>query len=364
MSQTADALFHRCSEFSRRLRRFLASKSRMREMEYSVETTSGLRAKWFGRGATLAELHVPDESGKLADVVLGFDREDEYASAGNQHFGATTGRYANRIARGQFSIDGREYRLAVNNGPNHLHGGVKRSLDKVDWDAEPLADERGKGVRFTYTSPDGEESFPGALAVTVDYLLTDDNGLHIEYAATTDAPTPVNLTNHSYFNLAGHGSGSVMNHLLRIDADAYTPTDEHLIPTGEIRSLDSTPLDFRETQPLGARLDQLTDSQADGYDLNYVLNGSPGTVREIASLYDPASGRIMRVHTDQPGVQLYTGNGLHGQVGKQGRKYEKHSAMCLETQHYPDSPNQPSFPSTILRPGQTYRHVCVYQFGN
>lgn len=329
-------------------------------MQYTTTNNHGTVAKWIARGATLTELHVPDANGKLADVVLGFDDPEHYASSDNQHFGCTTGRYANRIAGGKFSLDGVEYQLAVNNGPNHLHGGVERSLDKVEWQAEPLAN----GVCFTYTSPDGEEGFPGQLTLEVVYTLDDNNALRIEYTATTDKPTIVNLTNHSYFNLSGHGSGSILDHELTLDADRYTPTDDTSIPTGELRDVAGTPFDFQERQPIGARIDELTSTHTEGYDHNYVLNGETGTVRKIAEVFDPKSKRILEVSTDQPGVQLYTGNFLAGQTGKNGMTYPGHSAFCFETQHFPDSPNQPSFPSTVLRPGETYRHVCVYAFRN
>jgi aldose 1-epimerase len=323
-------------------------------MTLSAKNSSGMSAKWITRGATLAELHVPDRDGKLADVVLGFDDVAGYQSGDNQHFGCTTGRYANRIKGGKFTLDGVEYQLAVNNGPNHLHGGPKQALDKVDWQAESLSD----GVRFTYTSPAGEESFPGTVTIAVTYTLTNDNALEIHYEARTDAPTILNLTNHSYFNLAGHGGGSILDHELWIDADRYTPVDETQIPTGELATVGGTPLDFRRRCRVGDRIDELPG----GYDHNYVLDDSKGQVRKIAEVYEPVSGRVLWVATDQPGVQLYTGNGLRGQTGKQGKTYPKHSALCLETQHYPDSPNQPNFPPTVLRPGETYRHTCVYGF--
>lgn len=328
-------------------------------MKLTVTNKNGVRASWFSRGGTLAELHVPDAAGELADVVLGFDEEADYETGANQHFGCITGRYANRIAKGQFTLDGQSYQLAVNHGPHHLHGGGERSLDRVDWAATKIETDQGSGVRFEYTSPDGEENYPGTLACVVTYVLTDDNGIHIEYFARTDAPTPVNLTNHSYFNLSGHGAETVLDHLLRIDADRYTVTDELLIPTGEIASVDNTPLDFRTMQLLGARLADVPG----GYDHNYVLNGPAGDLREVAKLVDPHSGRTMTVSTDQPGMQLYIASGLGGQAGKLGKTYQKHSAVCLETQHFPDSPNRPEFPSTILRPGESYRHVCIYKFG-
>jgi len=329
-------------------------------MEFTASNAHGLSAKWISRGATLAELHVPDRDGNLADVVLGFDDEAGYQSGDNQHFGCTTGRCANRIRDGRFTLDGVEYQLAQNLGTNHLHGGSERSLDKVEWSGESLGE--GAGVKFTYASPDGEESYPGTLDLTVTYRLTEQNGVRIDYEATTDRPTIVNLTNHSYFNLAGHGAGSILDHELWLDAERYTLSDETLLPTGELAEVASTPFDFRTTQSIGARIDELVETPAGGYDHNYVLDGEIGTLRKIAQVRDPLSGRVMTVETDQPAVQLYTGNGLRGQTGKQGRTYPRHSAFCLETQHYPDSPNQPEFPSIVLRPGEIYRHVCVYSF--
>ncbi|NOZ41126.1 MAG: galactose mutarotase [Planctomycetes bacterium] len=327
-------------------------------MQYTATNRHGMTAKWIARGATLTELHVPDREGQLADVVLGFDNLAGYESGDNQHFGCTTGRYANRIKAGKFTLDGVDYQLATNQGPNHLHGGSERGLDKVTWDAEPLEN----GVRFTYRSPDGEENFPGNLDVEVTYTLDDENGLRIAYQATTDKPTIINLTNHSYFNLAGHGSGSVLDHEVWIDADRTTFVDDEAIPTGELVDVTGTPFDFRKRQRLGDRIGELTSTPAGGYDHNYVVNDFSGTLKKIAEVVDPHSGRMMEVATDQPGVQLYTGNGLRGQVGKNGQTYASQSAVCFETQHFPDSPNQPNFPTTVLRPGETYRHVCVYAF--
>lgn len=315
-------------------------------------------AKWIARGATLTELHVPDRDGQLADVVLGFDDVAGYESGDNQHFGCATGRYANRIRLGKFTLDGVDYQLATNNGPNHLHGGPERGIDKVLWDAEAV----NSGVRFTYSSPDGEEGFPGKLDLEVVYTLDDENALRIEYTATTDKPTIINLTNHSYFNLSGHGSGSVLDHEVWIDADRYTVVDDEAIPTGELADVTGTPFDFRTRQTLGSRIEQL----AGGYDHNFVINheGPKRKFKKVAELADPTSGRVMHVSTCEPGVQLYTGNGLGGQTGKQGKTYAPRSAVCFETQHFPDSPNQPTFPSTVLWPGETYRHVCVYSFSN
>jgi aldose 1-epimerase len=325
-------------------------------MQYSTTNKNGMIAKWINRGATLTELHVPDSSGQLADVVLGFDDVAGYASGANQHFGCTTGRSANRIRDGRFTLDGVDYQLAKNQGPDHLHGGPERALDKVDWTAEPLAN----GIRFTYLSPDGEENYPGNLAVEVVYTLDDANALRIEYQATTDKPTLVNLTNHSYFNLSGHGSGSVLDHEARIDADQITAVDARSIPTGEFTDVTGTAFDLRKRQALSARIDEI----AGGYDHNFVINQADGQVRKVAELYDPRSGRSLEVSTDQPGVQIYTGNGLSGQTGKQGQTYAHQSAVCFETQKFPDAPNHPHFPSTVLRPGETYRHVCVYGFSS
>lgn len=330
------------------------------KMEFTATNSHGTTAKWISRGATLAELHVPDKDGNLTDVVLGFDDEATYETKANQHFGCTTGRYANRIARGKFELDGTEYQLAINIPPNHLHGGPNEALDKVQWQGEPLAD--GNGVKFTYISPDGQESFPGTLNLEVTYTLSDENAVRIEYSATTDKPTIINLTNHSYFNLAGHGEGNVFDHVVWIDADRYTLTDSASIPTGELANVDGTPFDFRTPRKIGSRIEELIETHTNGYDHNYVLNGKAGSVRKIAEVHEPSSGRVMTVETDQPGVQLYTGNFLAGQTGKSGKTYPGHSAFCLETQHFPDSPNHPEFPSTVLRPGETYRHVCVYGF--
>ena len=327
-------------------------------MQYVATNANGITAKWIARGATLTELHVPDRHGELADVVLGFDNVAGYESGANQHFGCTTGRYANRICGGKFSLDGTQYQLAVNNGPNHLHGGPERGLDKVDWHAEHLEG----GVRFTYTSPAGEEAYPGTLSSVVNYTLTDRGALEIAYSATTDQPTIINLTNHTYFNLSGHGSGSILDHEVCIHADHYTPTDQHGIPTGELAEVAGTPFDFRRRKRVGQDFSAVAATAAGGYDHNYAVRGQAGRVAKIAEVFDAASGRVMYVSTDQPGIQFYTGNGLHGQVGKRAQTYAAQSALCLETQHFPDSPNQPNFPSTVLRPGETYRHVCIYAF--
>ncbi|MFG0336235.1 MAG: aldose epimerase family protein [Maioricimonas sp. JB049] len=327
---------------------------------YTLSNGNGVVAKLMTRGATLTELHVPDKEGNVADVVLGFDSVAGYESEANQYFGCTTGRVANRIAQGKFTLGGEEYSLAVNNGPNHLHGGTERSLDKVVWAAKTVKTKFGDGVRFTYVSPDGEEGYPGKLRVTVTYTLSSDNDLRISYTASTDQATPVNLTNHSYFNLAGHGSDTVLGHRLKINADRYTPTDDTLIPTGELAAVEGTPLDFRKMKRIGKEIEQLVDTAALGYDHNYVLNGEAGKLRLAARLKDPESGRVLIVRTTEPGIQFYSGNFLHGQTGKGGKEYPLRSAVCLETQHFPNSVNEPDFPSVILKPGEKYRHVCSY----
>jgi aldose 1-epimerase len=312
-------------------------------------------------GAILASIRTPDRSGRLADIVLGFDTLDGYLTR-NRYFGAVVGRFANRIARGRFSLDGQAVQLATNKGGHHLHGGV-RGFDKVIWSGERVDRGGAVGVVFTYTSPDGEEGYPGTLRATVAYTLTSDNALAIDYTAATDKTTIVNLTNHSYFNLAGEGSGDVLRHEVTLHADRFTPVDDAMIPTGELLPVDGTPFDFRTPTALGARIDA-DDPQlriAGGYDHNFVLNGAG--LRPVARVVDPASGRTLRVETTEPGVQLYTGNKLRGEVGKQGHVYAPRAAFCLETQHFPDSPNHPEFPSTTLRPGETYRSRTVFTFG-
>jgi aldose 1-epimerase len=325
---------------------------------FTLKNANGMIAKVMTRGATLTELHVPDKKGKTADVVLGFDNVAGYESDDNQYFGCTTGRVANRIAKGTFTLEGKEYKLAVNNGPNHLHGGTKKSLDKVVWKAKKV----DGGVRFTYSSPDGEEGFPGKLDSTVTYTLNDKNELTIDYEAITDKPTPVNLTNHTYFNLAGAGAETILDHELTVFADKYTPTDDNLIPTGKIAPVEGTPLDFNKSTKIGARIDKLVDTPYIGYDHNFIIRKGEKALAPTAKLRDPASGRVMTVQTTEPAVQIYSGNFLKGQKGKGGKVYPKRSAVCLETQHYPDSVNHKEFPSTILEPGKTYKHTTVFTF--
>jgi aldose 1-epimerase len=322
----------------------------------------GLEIDVSDYGATLVAVRTPDRAGFLGDVVLGFDDVRGYESPANQYFGCTTGRVCNRIANGRFTLDGYTYQLATNNGPHHLHGGATRSFDKVFWQGEVVAGEGGaQGVRFRYRSKDGEEGYPGDLDVEVTYWLLPGPAMKVITRATTDRRTPVNVTNHAYWNLAGAGAPTVLEHVLRIDADRYTPTDDTLIPTGAIASARNGPLDFTKPLALGVRLPELIDSPAKGFDHNYVLRGDG--MREVAELRDPSSGRWLKIATTEPGLQLYSGNFLHGQIGKGGRAYAQRSAVCLETQHFPDSVNQLAFPSTILEPGQQYETTTEWRFG-
>lgn len=329
---------------------------------FTLQNGNGVTARLITLGATLVEMHVPDRDGRTADVTLGFDDVAGYQSERNQHFGCTVGRVANRIAGGRFSLDGITYRLATNNGPNHLHGGVKHSLDKIVWDATSRLSSRGPAVIFTCSSPDGEEGYPGNLDCQVTCTLTGKDELVFEYRAATDRATPVNLTNHAYWNLAGAGSETVLDHELEVEASAYTPTDENLIPTGEIAPVEGTPLDFLSPIVLGERITQLERTPACGLDHNFVLNNSGSVPVPAARLKHPASGRVMEVDTTEPGIQVYSGNFLEGQKGKGGGRYPRMSALCLETQHFPDSVNQPNFPSVVLQPGEMYRQTTVYRF--
>ncbi len=330
--------------------------------EYILKNRNGLTVSIISRGATIRQILAQDRDGKVADIVNGFDDVAGYEGEDNQYFGCTTGRVCNRIAEGKFTLEGKEYTLAINNEPNHLHGGVKRSLDKVVWKGQVIEPRKGVGATFSYTSPDGEEGYPGNLKITVRYVLTDDNKLSIRYSATTDAATPVNLTNHAYFNLAGAGSPTVLDHELQLEADKYTPTDDTLIPTGKLADVEGTVLDFRKSTRIGDRIEELTDTAALGYDHNYVLRYQTGKNALAATLKDPSSGRVLKVYTQEPGIQFYSGNFLKGQTGKGGKEYAHRAALCLEDQHYPDSVNQPGFPSTILKPGDKYTKMTVYEF--
>jgi aldose 1-epimerase len=317
-----------------------------------------IEARILTLGGVVASLRAPDRKGHSADIVLGYDSLDGYAND-KSYFGGIIGRYANRIAAGAFTLDGKKYSLPKNNGENSLHGGT-RGFDKVVWKAKPIE----HGVELTYVSPDGDQGYPGKLTATVRYTLRDKT-LRIEYSATTDAPTVVNLTNHSYFNLAGEGRGTILDHQLKLNASRYTPVDKTLIPTGELPSVAGTPFDFRQLTAIGQRIN--ADNQqlrfGLGYDHNWVLDAAPGKLAEAAELYDPASGRVLQVYTTEPGIQFYSGNFLDGTItGKGGKKYAHRSALCLETQHFPDSPNQQKFPSTVLQPGQRYHSVTEFRF--
>ena len=295
--------------------------------------------------------------------MLGYDSLADYQKA-TSYFGALIGRYGNRIAKGKFSIDGKEYKLAVNNGVNHLHGGLK-GFDKVIWTASPSIQADGAHLDLTYLSRDGEEGYPGNLNVKVDYVLTENNELKIVYSATTDRPTVVNLTHHSYFNLAGAGQGTILDHQLTLNADRFTPTDSGSIPIGELRSVKGTPFDFTKATAIGARIDQADEQLkfGNGYDHNFVLNKKNGDLSLAATVYESTSGRVMEVFTTEPGVQFYTGNFLDGSIkGKSGQSYPRRSGFCLEAQHFPDSPNQTRFPSTVLRPGKIYTQTSIYKF--
>jgi aldose 1-epimerase len=330
--------------------------------QYILTNAAGMTAKIITYGAILTELDVPDRSGTLGDVVLGFDNLKDYLER-NPHFGSTVGRVANRIAKGKFTLDGKEYTLAINNGPNSLHGGLK-GFDKVVWKAEPKPAPTGAAVELSYLSKDGEEGYPGNLSVTVVYTLTDDNALRIDYTAKTDKATPVNLTNHTYFNLDGAKSGNILDHELMIVADKYTPTDNTLIPTGEIKTVKDTPLDFTQPRRIGARIDQLKDYPGGGYDHNFVLGSGVTDEPKLAvRVRAPKTGRIMEMYTTEPGVQLYTGNFLDGKLtGRGGVVYKKHAGFCLEAQHFPDAVHHDNFPSIILKPGETYRQTTIYKF--
>jgi aldose 1-epimerase len=326
---------------------------------FELSNPNGLRARVMEYGAILVSVEVPDRDGKPADVALGFDDLESYLKR-SPMFGSTVGRYANRIANASFKLDGIEYPLTKNSGRNHIHGGNDKRFDRVFWMGYPYMTETEVGVRFTHLSLDGEEGFPGNLDCMVTYAVTNRNELRITYSATTDKPTIVNFTNHSYFNLAGAGNGDALGHEVTINAPWYTPAGEGLIPTGEIRSVAGTPLDFTQPHKIGERIAELTDTR--GYDHNYVLKTSYGEPALAARVYEPTSGRVMEVTTTEPGVQLYTANGMKNVKGKAGKIYNDHAAFCLETEHFPDSPNKPHFPSTVLRPGQTYLTTTTFAF--
>ena len=330
---------------------------------YTLRNSKGIESTITNYGGRVVTLKAPDRHGRFEDIVLGFDNLDGYF-AKNPYFGALVGRYANRIANAEFTIGLKTYSLARNDGPNSLHGGLK-GFDKVAWKSKPVYVDEGPAVELTYLSPDGEESYPGNLTVTVRYTLTEKNELKIDYHATTDKETILNLTNHSYFNLAGQAAGSILDHLVVINADEFTPVNEHLIPTGERRKVAGTPFDFRKLEPIGKRIDE-KDQQLKygiGFDHNYVLNKSHSGLFPAARVTEPSTGRTVEVATTQPGLQFYTGNHLDGTArGKSGAVYGFRSGLCLETQHFPDSPHHPEFPSTELKPGQEYRGTTVFTF--
>jgi aldose 1-epimerase len=327
---------------------------------YTLKNAKGMEADISTYGGVIVALKVPDRSGKMGDVVLGFDDFKGYLLP-PPYFGALIGRYGNRIGHAKFTLDGKEYTLAKNDGDNTLHGGLK-GFDKRIWKATPVG---GASLELRYVSKDMEEGFPGNLSATVVYTLTDDNALKIDYTATTDKDTVLNLTNHSYFNLAGEGQGDVLAHKLMIDADRYTPVDKGLIPTGVLAKVEGTPLDFRQPHAIGERIDSKDEQliSAKGYDQNFVLN-HPGDIGAVAArVTEPTSGRILEVFTTEPGLQFYTGNFLDGTIhGKGGKVYAKHAALCMETQHFPDSPNKPNFPTVVLKPGATYHTTTLYRF--
>lgn len=324
---------------------------------FTCRNKNGLVMKLTNFGATVVSLETPDRDGKMANINLGFPSVAGYLGD-HPYFGATVGRFCNRIAKGKFSIDGKEYSLATNNGPNHLHGG-EVGFNKVVWKPTKVKEDDAVGVRFDYRSKDGEEGYPGNLRVSVVYTLTNKNELKVEFTATTDAKTPVNLTNHNYWNLAGAGSGTILDHEVTIEADEYLPVDDTLIPTGKQASVKGTPLDFTTPHRIGKRIQEI-EADPVGYDHCFVLRNQTGTLKLAATVKEKTSGRVMKIYTTQPGIQFYTGNFLDGSEANGGNK--QYEGFCLETQHYPDSPNQPSFPTTILNPGQTYKQTTVHKF--
>jgi aldose 1-epimerase len=327
---------------------------------HTLKNKNGLVAQITNYGAIIVSIYVPDRNGNFTDVVQGYDTIGEYIDGNGPYMGAVCGRCANRIGKGKFTLHGNEYSLAVNNGPNHLHGGIT-GFDKVVWD---VVNTSNNSVRMEYTSPDGEEGYPGTLKVSVTYTLTDANELRLDYHATVDRATVVNLASHSYFNLGGEGSGSIYDQELMINADFFTPTDETNVPTGEIRPVRGTPMDFTALRKIGDGIDaeDIQIKYGYGYDHNWVLKHRAGTPGQAVVAYDPKSGRLMEVITTQPGVQLYTANWIDNEKGKGGKKYQRRWAFCLETQHFADSINKPHFPSTILNPGEEYKHSCIYKF--
>jgi aldose 1-epimerase len=332
---------------------------------YTLKNRNGMVAQITNFGAKIVSIYVPDSNGTFADIVLGYESIEGYIK-GNPYFGAICGRYANRIANGKFAIDGIIYQLPVNNGPNSLHGGPEGFNNQVFDAGEVITTPNGEQLEMVYVSKDGEMGYPGTLTLKVTYSVTVSNELRLDFEAVTDKATHVNIASHSFFNLAGEGNGDILKHELTINADDFTPVSDVLIPTGELKEVEGTPMDFRKPEIIGIRIDDNFDQLAygKGYDHNWVINRkNPGELALAAVCYDPGSNRMMEVHTTQPGMQLYTGNWLDGSdKGKGGKSYGMRSALCLETQNYPDSPNKPGFPSTLLRPGEPYKHICLYKF--
>ncbi len=331
--------------------------------KYALASKSGMSAEIIDYGAAIVSLNIPDRTGKLEDIVLGYDSVPGYVE-GSAYLGVVVGRYGNRIDKGRFQLDGREYQLTINDGVNHLHGG-KAGFSKALWEAKSVGTSDEPGLELQYISPDGEEGYPGTVVLKVRYTLTVNRELRVEYEGTSDRPTILNPTQHSYFNLSGKPSTSILDHQLMIEADGTTPVDSGLIPTGQIASVAGTPFDFRASYVIGARINDADEQLAlgKGYDHNWVLRAGGGTLAKAAEVYDPSSGRLMTVSTDQPGLQFYSGNFLDGSaIGKKGIAYKRRSGLCLEAQAFPDTPNKPQFPGATLRPGQTYHQTTIYQF--
>jgi aldose 1-epimerase len=328
---------------------------------YTLKNPNGIKVKIINYGAAIVSIEVPDKNGNFADIVLGYDSLDGYMND-SVYLGVTVGRYANRIAGGKFTIDGVEYRLAKNNGENHLHGGIEGFFKKVWSEKNVFSSKEKAGIELSYLSKDKEEGYPGNLQSIVKYTLTLNNELIIEYEASTDKPTPVNLTNHSYFNLKGHGNGDILNHRIMLNAKKYTPVDEGLIPTGEIKGVEGTPLDFTKVEEIGARIEELDEKFGGGYDHNFVLESVSDSLVLAAKVIEPESGRVLEIYTTKPGIQFYIGNYLNNIKGKSDKIYNKYFGFCLEPQYFPDSPNKPNFPSSILKPDEKRKELIVYKF--
>lgn len=323
---------------------------------FTLTNSAGHKVQLTNYGAILIGVEVPDRKGELANVTLGFPNLEGYLQR-HPYFGSTVGRFCNRIAKGSFSVDGKQYSLAINNGPNHLHGGIE-GFDRKVWSAEELKSDQSVGIRFTLVSPDGDEGYPGNLTVMADYIWGNDSKLIMRFMATSDKTTPINITNHAYFNLGGQKGGAIYDHVLQLSCSKYLTVDSGMIPTGAIADVVNTPMDFRNAHPIGDHLATLTATN--GYDHCFVVDGTPGALRLCAVVVDPKTGRAMEVHTTQPGVQLYTGNFLAGSESTGG--FKQHEAFCLETQHYPDAPNKPEFPTSFLKPGEKYDQTTTYRF--